>query len=245
MKTRWFKSLWIALGILLCAQGSLLAADATVGLDVNSAYVWRGITFNDGMVFQPSLDVTKGGFGLNVWGNIDGSDYDDQLDSGEFSEVDLTASYGFDFEPMDITIGYIEYLYPTTEDTGSLGTREVFASFGMDIIENLSTTLAVYYDFDEYEEVYANLSLAYSASLTDVVSLDLGTGIGYAGGEYTADGDAGFFDYIVSAELGYSVNDSLNLSAMVAYADSADEDKLPEEATDTNFFGGVRITYGF
>jgi hypothetical protein len=245
MKTRWFKGLMMVFGMVLCAHGTLWAAEATVGMDVNSAYVWRGMTFNDGIVFQPSLDVSKGGFGLNVWGNIDGSDYDDQLDSGEFSEVDLTASYGFKLDPLDITIGYIEYLFPTTEDTGSVGTREVFASFGINIIDNLSTTLAIYYDFDEVEDVYANLSLAYSASLTNAVSLDLGTGIGYAGGEYTADGDAGFFDYIVSAKLGYSVNDSLSLSAMLAYADSADEDKLPEEATDTNFFGGVGITYGF
>ncbi|MBU4315706.1 MAG: MltA-interacting MipA family protein [Proteobacteria bacterium] len=243
MKTRLFKNLLIAFAALLCAHGSVFAADATLGMDVNSAYVWRGMTLNDGIVFQPSLDVSKGGFGVNVWGNIDGGTYDDSLDSGEFSEVDITLSYGFDLEPMDITIGYIEYLFPTTEDTGAVGTREIYASFGMDIIENLSTTLAIYYDVDEVEDIYANFSLGYSIALSDAASLDLGAGIGYAGDEYTADGNAGFYDYLLSAKLGYSVNDSLNLSAMVAYADSVDEDKLADQ--DTHFFGGVGLAYGF
>ena len=57
-----------------------MAADASFGADINSAYVWRGITFNDGAVIQPSLDVTTGGFGFNVWGNIDIDDDNGTLD---------------------------------------------------------------------------------------------------------------------------------------------------------------------
>jgi len=251
MKTRLFKSLLIAFAALLCAHGSVFAADATVGLDMNSAYVWRGMTVNDGIVFQPSLNVTKGGFGLNVWGNLDGGTYDCTWDSGEFSEVDLTLSYGFDLEPLNITIGYIEYLFPTTENSGALGTREVYANFGMDIIENLSTSLSIYYDVDEVEDIYANLSLTYNAPLTDATSLNLGAGIGYAGEDfakyYGGGEDAGFFDYLLSAKLGYSVNDALSLSAMVAYADSADKDALIEgkAKADTNLFGGVGLAYNF
>jgi len=33
------------------------AAEATAAVDFASAYVWRGLTFNDGFVIQPSIDV--------------------------------------------------------------------------------------------------------------------------------------------------------------------------------------------
>jgi opacity protein-like surface antigen len=238
MKKNIITTMVIGLTVLL-GFGSAYAADATVGVDVNSAYVWRGITFNDGFVIQPSIDVTEGGFGLNVWGNIDGDDYDDTLDSGEFSEVDITLSYGFDLEPVGVTVGYIEYLFPA----GGLGTRELFLSLGMDIVGALSGGLDIYYDFDEVETFYMNLSLAYSASLNEKTSLDLGAGIGYAGDEYCADGDSGLYDYILSAGLSYAVSDSLSLGAAINYADSVDEDKLPDQ--DADFFGGVSIYYGF
>ena len=228
--------------MVLIGSGSVYAADATVGVDINSAYVWRGMTFNDGLVFQPSLDVAAGGFGLNVWGNLDASDYDDAVESGEFSEVDITVSYGFDLEPVGITVGYIEYLFPTTEVGGGEAAREFFVSFGMDIVEGLSAGLDIYYEFELMDEYYASLGLGYSTALSDAVSLDFGAALGYAGDEYSADGDGGLYDYSLSAGLGYAVSDSLSLAASINYVDAFDEDKLE---TDTNFYGGVGIYYGF
>src|SRR6056297_3554188 len=113
--------LFLAIG----AAGTALGAEAAAGADVASAYVWRGITFNDGLVVQPYVDVAAGnGFAINVWGNYDIDDYDNTLDENEFSEVDLTLSYALPIEPVDITIGHIEYLFPT----GGSGTSEVFLS---------------------------------------------------------------------------------------------------------------------
>ena len=55
----------------LCA-GLAQAADVSAALDLNSAYMWRGLTFNDGLVAQPSIDVAAPhGIGINVWGNFD------------------------------------------------------------------------------------------------------------------------------------------------------------------------------
>ena len=89
--------------------GPALAADATVGLDLNSAYVWRGITFNDGAVLQPSVDVAHpSGAGVNVWGNMDLDDYSGAVESGEFSEVDLTLYYAIPVEGWDLSVGDIE-----------------------------------------------------------------------------------------------------------------------------------------
>jgi len=148
---------------MLVASGTAFAADATTAVDINSAYVWRGMTFNDGLVVQPSVNVVSGGFGLNVWGNLDVDDYDDTLKSGEFSEVDLTLSYTHQAGPVAITAGYIEYMFPTIKTTtikeseevtreafegGALGTREVYLDAIVKPVDGVSVGLASYYDFD-------------------------------------------------------------------------------------------------
>ena len=54
------------------ASTPAMAADATAAVDMASAYVWRGQTFNDGAVIQPSLDVAaENGLGINVWANYE------------------------------------------------------------------------------------------------------------------------------------------------------------------------------
>ena len=237
----------LAMAMVLGFIQSASAADATVAMDLNSAYVWRGITFNDGLVLQPSIDVSKGGFGLNVWGNMDLDDYDNSLESGEFSEIDLTLSYAFDLEPVGVTIGLIEYLFPgTDEDEDQIeGTREIFLSLGMDLFEGLGAGLDIYYDFDEVEEYYISLSLGYSVALSETTSLDFGAAAGYAGEEYDADGadDAGFHDYLLSIGLSYAATESLSMGASINYTNSFDDDMLPDQ--DTDFFGGVSIAYTF
>ena len=52
-----------------------------VGVDVNSAYVWRGVTRNDGPAVQPWVDLEVAeGFRVHVWGNLDLDDYDGAVD---------------------------------------------------------------------------------------------------------------------------------------------------------------------
>ena len=174
---------------------------------------------------------------------MDGDDYNNTLESGEFSEVDITLSYGFNLNPVDITLGYIEYLFPTTEKGGAEGTRELFVSLGIAMIPNLSGGLDIFYDVDEVEDFYLNLSLAYNMSLNDKIGLHLGAAMGYAGDEYCADGDSGLYDYLLSCGLGYTVSDDLTVNASLYYTQAFDEDKLPDQ--DTDFFGGVGMTYAF
>lgn len=221
------------------------AADVTAAVDINSAYVWRGLTFNDGIVLQPSLDVTAGGFGLNVWGNLDVDDYDNTIDSGEFSEVDLTVSYGFSAGPVDLGIGYIEYLFPG----GCEATSELFVTAGMDFESGFFGGVELYYDIDQVEDFYATASIGYAFDFNEQTSLELGGMISYAGEDfvlaYTGGTDGGFFNYSLSAAFSYAVTDGLSAGASVTYTESLDEDALPDESMDTNFFGGISIAYSF
>src|SRR6056297_1659763 len=199
------------------------AADATAGADVVSAYVWRGITFNDGLVVQPYVDVAAGnGFAINVWGNYDIDDYDNTLDENEFSEVDLTLSYALPIEPVDITIGHIEYLFPT----GGSGTSEVFLSAYINPAGGLSAGIDAYYDYDEVEDYYLSASIAYDAELDSGLGLGASASAGYGGEDFTIGPDDGFHEYTLSMSASYPVTETIGLSAFVAYTDTFDEDVL-------------------
>jgi len=228
----------------------VLAAEATAEIDFSSAYVWRGQTFNDGLVMQPSIDVAaKNGFGVNVWGNYDIDDYDDSLDSNEFSEIDLTVSYGRTLGKVDVGVGVISYLFPA----GGSETAEVYLSLGMGIAGGLSTELDIYYDIDAIDAfTYANLSLAYAYDITDKLNLEAGAAIGYAGEDFSqaAGGDdGGLYDYTLSLSLGYTITDAWSASAGVTYVNALDDDNLKEVEDggllDTNTYFTVGVAYAF
>lgn len=233
----------IALAIVL-ASSTVWAADVTGALDLNSAYVWRGITVNDGLVAQPSLDVTKGGFGFNVWGNFDLSDYDGAYDEYNFSEIDLTLSYGFSVQKLDIGVGLIEYLFPA----GVAGTRELYVSLSYPIIGGLSAGLDGYYDADEIHGFYYDAGLSYSMDLMEKLTLDASATVGYADKDWAVGYggiDGGWHDYSFGLGLTYAVSDVLSVGASLGYTDTMDKDVLPEDLAKTNFYGGVNVSYSF
>ena len=62
--------------------GSVATAGVDVTMDLASAYVFRGITFNDGVVFQPGIEASGlglpeayGAVAVGAWANYDIDDY--------------------------------------------------------------------------------------------------------------------------------------------------------------------------
>jgi uncharacterized protein (TIGR02001 family) len=238
------------------ASASAWAADATLSLDLNSSYVWRGITFNDGLVAQPSLTVSKNGFGLNVWGNYDMSSYRGQLavNNYDFQEIDLTAYYSFNIKKVDLSVGVIDYQYPSI---GGASTTELYASAGIPIVGGLSGAVNFYYDVDQVKSFYTNVGLTYDMPLNDRLDLKAGAKVGIAGSHfaeyYSADATkGGFYDYNLSLGLTYTLSKSLSVGANIYYTDSLNSDALPDArpsvgiyGVDTKLYGGVNITYNF
>ena len=238
----------LVLVLSLAIVSGTSAADATFGGDFNSAYIWRGMTFNDGLVFQPSIDVSHKGFGINIWGNLDIDDYNDTLNSGEFSEIDMTLSYSFDIQKLSVSLGYIEYVF----SAGVEGTREVFVSLGLDIYKGLTAGLNLYYDVDEIDDIYATATLGYSLPIGEKFTLDLQALAGYAGKDFArayGGTDGGFNEYVFSATGTYTIIENLSVSAYLNYTGAIDDDVLPDVNSgglqDVDFFGGVGIYYSF
>lgn len=253
-----------AMFLLIClAATPVMAASATAAVDINSAYVWRGLTFNDGLVLQPSIDVAaENGLGINVWGNYDIGDYDGAVDENAFSEIDLTVSYGFTVGKLDIGVGAIHYVFPAVNDSDNDGigenymaTTELYVSLGLPIVDGLSAALDAYYDIDALDAFsYATLGLSYAYDITDKLNLEAGGSIAYAGEEFaqangTGDEDSGLYNYTLSLSLGYTITDAWSAAANLTYVDALDDDNLKDiddgGGLDTNVIYGVSVAYAF
>jgi hypothetical protein len=103
LKLTVMKNLNALLVLVLIFAGSVTAkAQWSTGADFYSSYVWRGVQYG-GPSVQPYVDYTKGGFSAGAWGS---AGFDGTM------EMDLYASYGFDF---GLSIGATDYYYPGTE----------------------------------------------------------------------------------------------------------------------------------
>lgn len=226
-----------------------VAATAVAALDANSAYVWRGLTFNNGFVLQPSMDVSHNGFAFNVWGNYDVDDYDGALNDNRFSEIDLTGSYTFKLGNVDTSVGIIHYLFPELEEPADTYTTELFLGLSYDLGSGFAISTKLYYDIDAVNDFYITAGLGYTYSINDKTTLGLSALVGYAGEDFTdyyAGGtDSGFFNYTLTASMKYMVTDAFGIGANINFTDNLDDNALPDEAVHTNVFGGISLTYTF
>jgi hypothetical protein len=221
------------------------AAEVDVDLAFNSAYVWRGLTMTDGEVMQPALTVSSGiGLSAGVWGNVDLVDDNDL--AGEFQEVDLTIAWSLPLDSIvGVELGYIEYLFPNNVGPS---TRELYLSTTLDLA--VAPFAAVYYDFGEIADYYAQIGLSYGSELTPALSWEAAAWAGYAGAgfaELCHGKGSGPFDGNLSAAFSYRANDSLSLAGFVQYVDSLDSDILvegnrPGACRKTDWLGGVSLT---
>ena len=101
------------LTILLFTSGIAVAQnlDLSLGADVVSRYIWRGIDVNDAVNIQPTILLTVAGFGFGFWGSY--SLYTSSTDYEYDQEIDTWISYDYVFENgIDIGAILTDYYYP-------------------------------------------------------------------------------------------------------------------------------------
>jgi hypothetical protein len=237
---------------LLSALGSVsgvAAADVSATVDMNSAYVWRGITFSKGGVVQPSLDVSgikvgQVGLGVNVWSNFNLTSWDARVQSGQFSEVDLTLTASL---PKGFKAGYIEYVFAvggtTKPGPSEPSTRELTASWSRTMV--VTPTVSVYYDVEQIKDFFLTLSLARRLELSKKVAATLAAEGGCTGkkfARYYGGTKGGLYHFNLTGRVSYQVRDKLSLSGLVGYTDAFDRTILPKQ--DARFYYGLSLAQG-
>lgn len=103
------KKVILLFAIVLAATAA--KAQFSVGTDLVSRYVFRGVDYGNSPALQPTIEFAAGNFAIGAWGSYA---FSEQLaeGSGSFQEADLYLSYGFDF---GLSIGLTDYYYPGSE----------------------------------------------------------------------------------------------------------------------------------
>jgi hypothetical protein len=243
------------------------AAEATLDLPVNSAYVWRGQVLNDEAVFQPSLNVAaSNGLSFNTWASYNLTDSLGKELEREFSEVDLTVAYAVPVKVVDLSVGVAEYLYPNQElitenDDGTTthasvpSSREAYVMIGKEDIL-LSPCLCVYYDFGQVNAFYSMVTVSQGYEVTKELSLTATLSVGAGDKDYNEAyfgvDNVAFNDGNAKLAASYALNESITLGAYAMYTyllDSKIRDAAKENGDYFNkgdiLSGGVSLGYNF
>lgn len=84
--------------------------------DFFSRYLWNGIAYSEGPVWQPAATFELGGAGMTLWGNFV---LGDEANQGQFNELDLTLYYRKDLARWSFQASIIGLLY-FNDDPASL-----------------------------------------------------------------------------------------------------------------------------
>jgi hypothetical protein len=257
MKTRALSSVTLVAALALAAVLALdpLAARAegvtgkgSFSAAVASRYVWRGQTLSEGIVVQPTVGITLGGFAANLWSNVDLDNSEEDDDGIVMNETDLTLSYTMPIGPVTATGGFIHYDF----DGGD--TQEFYVTAALATL--LNPTLSLYYDIDEGDGGFAVLALSHAFPVGPV-SLTAGGSLGFNLGDeamgVNADGDTftGLYYGEVSLATSIPIFKNVTLDPRIAYSTALGDHgehaikSISVAGEKDVFYGSIAITAAF
>ncbi|MBN1961660.1 MAG: hypothetical protein JW841_11995 [Deltaproteobacteria bacterium] len=224
----------------------------SVGADVTFAamYLWRSIAVNEDPVIQPSATASMYGVTIGVWGNFDLTDFGGT--KSEFSEVDLSASYSYDFGPASASAGAIYYFFPMG-DAPSLDTTEIYAGITANTL--LSPTLTLYQDIDDTEGLYIALSASHTlekiwqpsatASMNVALSAGISAGSKKNNTAYLASDKASITDAYFTVKAPIAIGDYISVTPAVGVASLINSDAREVANKPDNFWGALSLSASY
>jgi uncharacterized protein (TIGR02001 family) len=202
-------SLLSLLGLSLLLAPNVAAQSFSLGADVVSRYVWRGVDFGESAAIQPALEFSAEGFAIGAWGSY-------ALDDAAANENDLYISYSIDTGSGSVAFGVTDYFFPTS------GTDFFdFEVDGQHVIEPfisydgpVSLLLAINAMNDPDNSIYAEVGVPF-----EVENVALGLTAGASLGEsvwYGTDG-LGIINLGIGAATPLPITDTFALPLFVQY----------------------------
>lgn len=112
--------------------------------DFINQYIWHGISYNKGLILQPSAWISTNNISFSVWGNITQYDVNSSI---KRNEIDFFVEYYHQFENLESesSLGY--YIYPKQEDsppTAEANLKLLYNIFELKLYTNLTVDVLEY-----------------------------------------------------------------------------------------------------
>jgi len=199
----------------------------------DSKYIFRGTDFSgsDGLVWTNLAVTLFDHVNLAAW-------YAD-VPSGDYGELDLTASLTYSVGIVDLSGGLIWY-YFTEDDTDD--TFEPFVSANVNIGEYVDWLVYAGYDTEE-DGFYFYTSVSAPIPVTDWLTLTPLAGIGYGVDYYSDKGDSNsdFNQVDLRLTAAFKLSKTVTLSPYIAAVFPLDN----IESQDDNVYGGASLSVSF
>lgn len=237
-------------------------AEATAEIALMSAYVWRGMVMNEGVVLQPQFTIAQYGVSFNVWANYDFSRNYIGV-KNDISEIDLSLAYTLPLDLNDVSfdIGLISYQFPAngSNGTNSKSTAELFAAaHWLTFRDYVIPSATLFGDVKEADGIYVLLDIVAPIEISEYLYAEVGASTGYGNTRYNnyyydpadvQDMGKGFSDYNIWGTISYELLDnltaSLNLTYTGLYGGAIKNAAKQTYEAGEQFWGGVNISYDF
>ncbi len=120
-------------------------------------YLWRGISYNRGLLAQPSAWFSRGNLSISTWCNLTLLDVDGTVKQ---HEIDLTAQYDLSAGDFCISPSVNLYLYPNETHAPTTGELALFIGYRQN---NWEFSTSHYLDYLEYRgALYSEIGTTYA-----------------------------------------------------------------------------------
>lgn len=148
-------------------------------LDFVSRYVWRGIAYSNGPVFQPSALISSHGFTFTVWNNIDLSG---EPDRKPYNELDFYFTYNKTWKGLTFEPSFYVYYYPTQlfgPTTGEFSLKLSYPAGPIDFFTAQTVDLIAYPG-----AYFGEFGISYERDIVSQFSLATYISLGWANGKF-------------------------------------------------------------
>ena len=217
-------------GFRLAVAATALFAFATpvrgqsvsIGADVVSRYVWRGVDFGESMAVQPAITFGAGGLEFGAWGS-----YSISASGAYANENDLWATYTVTAASgLSVAVGITDYYFPSPgadEGFGAGAAHTVEMSLAFSGPETFPISLFGGM-LTENSVFYGEVGVPFAITGADV---GLQLHMGFVGGEsdfYGTDG-AALVNLGVTASKDLAITETFAVPVSVAYILNPDQDR--------------------
>lgn len=255
----------VAAGLAVLALSAAIpaAAQVTIGADaaLNSAYVWRGLSYTNKPVLQPDVWLSGWGFTGGVWANVEPTKYDGTNDISEsggiqtgIAEIDGWIEYARTSGNVNWKLGWTIYTFDMNE-AGFTAKYDTHEFYGQANVSGLPVTPQVYvaYDVDKVNGAYIAPSLSYGWKASPAVTINFTALAGISAGQEVSAKD-------FSANFAKSGLSHVDLAASTSFAagpvsiapafhvqfshDQLTKNNSPKKPDQsTKFWGGVTLSW--